>query len=70
MEEEGDIPSSNVYILPPAEEGNESGIDSDVSDEEHTGDVNHLPHRNLRQSFELAPLDNDYDFLNWAKIII
>lgn len=47
----------------------EANIDS--VDEEHTGDVNRLPHEILRQSFELAPLaneDEEYDYDDYISL--
>lgn len=55
------FPHPNVYILPPAEEANETDIDSDASDDKHTDDVNLLPHK-IRGQFELVPLDNDDEY--------
>lgn len=59
--EEDDIVNSNVYILPP-ENGNETEADSDESDDEHVGDINHLPRGILNQLCEFVPVVEDEEY--------
>ncbi|KAI4460884.1 hypothetical protein MML48_5g00011373 [Holotrichia oblita] len=58
LEEDNDIQEADVNILPP-ENGNETGVDSDGSDDEHSGDVNHLPRRILYQPCEIVSVNDD-----------
>lgn len=60
LEEDDDIPESNLYILPPEEE-NDTEADSDESDDEHVGNVNHLPRGILSQQCEMVPLEEESD---------
>lgn len=53
---------SEVYILPPQNEGAETDEDSDASDDEHTGNVNHFSKGILDNKCEFRITnDDDYD---------
>lgn len=43
-----------LYVTPPDEGGNVTDVDSDNSDDEHEGDLNHLGRRLLAAECELA----------------
>nr|XP_023024004.1 piggyBac transposable element-derived protein 2-like [Leptinotarsa decemlineata] len=55
LEEEDNVPQSNIYILPPEDEY-ETGVDTDESDDEHIGDINHLPRGILSQPCQMTAL--------------
>ncbi|XP_050300191.1 collagen alpha-1(XXVI) chain-like [Anthonomus grandis grandis] len=52
LEEDDDLPESNIYILPPDDE-NETEVDSDESDDEHAANINDLPRGILSQECEI-----------------
>lgn len=58
LKEDHDTQEAVVYILLP-ENGNEAEVDSDGCDNEHLGDVNHLPRRILCQPCEIVPAYDD-----------
>lgn len=65
IEDEPNVPNSNIYILPPVGEGDNTDVDSDDSDEEHSANVNNLPRSILCQPCEVVPTedeDDNYDF--------
>lgn len=45
---DGDISHSNVFIISPEDEYN-TGVDSDASDDEYIGNINHFPGGTLSQ---------------------
>lgn len=59
--EDDDFYSPDVFILPP-DNTNETDVDSDESDDDHVGNVNHLPRGILRQPCELVHDDDDDEY--------
>ncbi|KAI4467745.1 transposase is4 [Holotrichia oblita] len=59
--EDDAINSPDVFILPP-DNSNETDVDSDESDDDHVGNVNHLPRGILSQPCELVRDDDDDEY--------
>lgn len=58
LEEDDNLPESNIYILPP-DEGGDTEADSDQSDDEHEANINNLPRGILSQACEMVYANND-----------
>lgn len=56
--EEDDIQSGNIYITPP-KDGVDTDIDSDLSDDEHDGNICHLGPAMLRVESEFVPIQHE-----------
>lgn len=53
--EESDVESGNIYIIPPTD-GADTDIDSDLSDDDHEGNISHLGPAMLRAESEFVPM--------------
>ncbi|GLV46810.1 hypothetical protein CBL_20956 [Carabus blaptoides fortunei] len=52
---------ATIYLLPPEEQTAETDEDSDRSDDEHEGDINHLGHGLLKTVCELQTQESDWE---------
>ncbi|GLV38192.1 hypothetical protein CBL_12838 [Carabus blaptoides fortunei] len=52
---------ATIYLLPPEEQTAETDEDSDRSDDEHEGDINHLGHGSLKTVCELQTQESDWE---------
>ena len=60
--EDNDIKeNATVYLLPPEEQNIETDEDSDRSDDEHEGDINHLGQRLMKTVCELQTPESDWE---------
>lgn len=55
--EESDVESGNIYIIPPTD-GADTDVDSDLSDDDHEGNISHLGPAMLRSESEYIPFNH------------
>lgn len=53
--EENDVESGNIYVIPPTD-GADTDVDSDLSDDDHVGNISHLGPAMLQAESEFVPM--------------